>query len=200
MANLADEKRWQEEPVDESFLKQPRAWLAKNMSDKMPWLLAHADDGVIWGKRQSDGSLKLSSDVFNDEKKYPSVAVPLSAKTLQQARIFGPAGEILIWRTDNGFAARRIDESSTPAQNTLPDEWHLLWGEPDFRECRDGFCLFIEGQQGLRHALPVGQNPPPANQRAKLCVRHYVAHDNEGQAYIAMSRLVNLQFGHNLMR
>lgn len=191
MTNLTDDKRWQEEPVDESFLNDPRAWLALKTSDAMPWLLAHADDGVIWGKRQSDSSLKLSSDVFSDEKKYPSIAVPLSSKTLQQARIFGPAGEILIWRTEKGFAARRIFEGTTPLQDILPDEWHLLWGEPDFRECRDGFCLYVEGLQGLRHALPVEQNPPP-NQRARLCVRHYLDYDDEGQAYISLSRLVNL--------
>ncbi|MEK7729070.1 MAG: CRISPR-associated protein Csx19, partial [candidate division KSB1 bacterium] len=90
-------------------------------------------------------------------------------------------------------AARGSRAGAAPVQDTLPDEWHSLWGEPDFRECKDGFCLFVEGQQGLCHALPVEQNPPQANKRAKLCVRHYVAHDDEGQAYIAMSRLVNLQ-------
>lgn len=192
MANLTDDKRWQEELVDESFSIDSRTWLAQKMTDEMPWLLAHADDGVIWGKRQSDRSLKLSSDVFNDEKKYPSIAVSLSVKTLQQARIFGPAGEILIWRSEKGFAGRRIFEGSAPPQDTLPDEWHLLWGEPDLREYRDNFCLFVEGQQGLRHVLPIDQNPPQANQRARLCVRHYLAYDDEDQVYIEMSRLVNL--------
>lgn len=193
MEIVTKDQRWQEELVDENFSQDARAWLAQKMTDDMPLLLAHADDGVIWGKRQSDGSLKLSGDIFKDEKKYPSIAVPLSAQTLQQARIFGPAGEILLWRSGNGFAARRIVEGAAPLHDTLPDEWHILWGEPDFRECRGGFCLFVEGQQGLQHALPVDQNPPPANQRARLCVRHYLEYDEEGQAYIAMSRLVNLQ-------
>lgn len=193
MEKIIKDERWQEEPVDKDFLQDARAWLAGKMSAEMPLLLAHADDGVIWGKRQSDGSLKLSSDVFSDTKKYPSIAVPLSAQTLQQARIFGPAGEILIWRTEKGFAGRKIFEGSIQPQAALPDEEHILWGEPDFREYRDGFSLFVEGQQGLQHALPVEQNPLKAEQRAKFCVRHYVDYDDEGQAYIALSRLVDLQ-------
>lgn len=193
MEKLTKGQGWQEEPVDESFSNNPRTWLAQKMTNEMPLLLAHADDGVIWGKRQSDGSLKLSSDVFSDEKRYPSIAVPLSAKTLQQVRIFGPAGEILIWRTEQGFAGRRILEGEASPQEALPDEWHILWGKPDFREPQDGFCLFVEGQQGLQHALPVEQNPLAANQRAKLCVRHYVDEDNDSQAFVFMSRLVNLQ-------
>lgn len=194
MEKLTQGKGWQEEPVDESFSNNPRTWLAQKMTQDMPLLLAHADDGVIWGKRQSDGSLKLSSDVFSDKKIYPSIAVPLSAQTLQQARIFGPAGEILIWRTEQGFAGRRILEDNASTHEALPDEWHILWGEPDFRESRDGgFCLFVEGQQGLQHALPVEQNPLKAEQRARLCVRHYLDYDNEGQFFVFMSRLVNLQ-------
>ena len=193
MEKLTKIQDWQEEPVDASFSNDARAWLAQKMTDEMPLLLAHADDGVIWGRRRSDGSLKLSSEVFSDKKIYPSIAVPLCAKTLQQARIFGPAGEILIWRSENGFAARRIVDGAAPLSDTLPDEEHILWGEPDFRENGNGFCLFVEGQQGLQHALPVEQNPLKAEQRVKLCVRHYVDYDNEGQAFVFMSRLVNLQ-------
>ena len=53
-----------------------------------------------------------------------------------------------------------------------------------------GFALLREGARGLRHAPPV---IPQAGQRPKLVVKHYVDYDTEGQAYIALSRLVRLE-------
>ena len=176
-----------------AFSADPRAWLAEYMSEEMPWLLAHADDGVIWGKRQADGELVLSSDVFDDPVEYPSIAVPLRAITLQQARVFGPAGELLIWRTDESFAGRLISDGQIGLEE-LPDERHLLWhqGNPVKIDQQAGFALLREGQQGQRHAPPV---IPQGKRRPALRVRHYVDYDKEGQAYIALSRLVNLEVG-----
>lgn len=174
--------------VDDAFLTDPRKWLAAFARAEMPWLLAHADDGVIWGRWESKGMLKLSSDVFADPNQYPAIAVKLSAQTLQQARVFGPAGELLAWRSENGFAARLIEDGSQLPLDALHDEKHLLWG-PGTGEIREGFALLQEGQQGLQHAPP---KSPPANGRLALIVRHYVDYDDQGQAYISLSRLVDL--------
>ncbi|MBU2611007.1 MAG: TIGR03984 family CRISPR-associated protein [Chloroflexi bacterium] len=175
--------------VDKTFATDPRAWLAGRMSAEMPWLLAHADDGVIWGQRQEDGTLKLSSDAYNDPQEYPALAVPLRLETLQQARLFGPAGELLLWRVEGGFAARLIADGSQQLENALPDETHLLWGDR-VDGSRDGFAILVEGQRGFVHAPPIEGLPP--NERAALTVRHYVEYDDQDQAYVTMSRLVDL--------
>ena len=175
----------------EEFSQDPRAWLVKRMNADMPWLLAHADDGVIWGKRQADGTLLLSSDVFSDPEAYPSVAVLLRAITLQQARIFGPAGELLIWRTDEDLAGRMVKDEHMLLK-AMPDEQHLLWhqGNPVKIDQTAGFAMLQEGQRGQRHAPPV---IPQGKRRPALTVRDYVDYDDEGQAYIALSRLVGLE-------
>ena len=176
--------------ADETAL---RAWLAGQMNEQRPWLLAHADDGVIWGKRQPDGKLLLSSDVFDDPARYPSVAVKLRIETLQEARIFGPGGEVRLWRTDEGFAARLLTDDGIGLE-ALPDESHLLWhqGRPVEVRPEAGFALLREGARGQRHAPPL---IPQGRQRPRLVVKHYVDYDSEGQAYIALSRLVNLEGG-----
>jgi CRISPR-associated protein (TIGR03984 family) len=170
-------------PVDETFQTDPGAWLARQMSAEMPYLLAHADDGAIWGRREADGSLKLSGELFQEVK------VGLRAETLLQARVFGPGGEVLVWRTDAGFAARSIQDGQTSAFDALPDERHLLWRLGRV-ETRQGFTLMEEGEQGQRHAPPV---VPRGDRRPALVVRHYVRYDDEGQAYVATSRLVDLE-------
>ena len=176
-------------PVDAAFADDPRAWLAAWMKEGMPWLLAHADDGVIWGRREPDGTLLLSSDVFKDGDKYPAIAVPLRAKTLQQARIFGPEGELLVWRTGSTFTWRQIRDSEHPELEGLPDQPCLLWGLGGPEDVQQGFALLKEGAQGMRHAPPKW---PPAKGRLALWVRHYVEYDDQGQAYVACSRLVDL--------
>ena len=167
-----------------------RAWLTGRMNAQMPWLLIHADDGVIWGKRGADGKLTLSSDLFADSTKYPSVAVELRAETLQVARIFGPEGELRLWRMAKGFEARLLTDGV--GLEALPEERHLLWhqGCPIAVSEESGFALLQEGAQGQRHAPPV---IPQGRQRPKLVVRHYVDYDKEGQAYIALSRLVGVE-------
>jgi CRISPR-associated protein (TIGR03984 family) len=158
----------------------------------MSWLLIHADDGVIWGQAQ-DFSLRLSSDVFADADTYPTLAVELRAITLQQARLFGPEGELLVWREGNGFAARVIRDDD---KTDHIEEHYLLWhrGRPVERRTEEGFALLQEGQRGQRHSPPL---IPTGRERPRLRVRHYIKYDNEGQAYVALSRLVDLVEGEN---
>lgn len=175
------------EPVDiaDAFRSGVRGWLAARMIEGMDWLLVHADDGVIWGRREPDGTLLLSSDVFDDRSQYPAIAVELRVETLQQARIFGPAGELLVWREGAGFRGRSIMDGER-SENAWHEQ-HILWGAASKQ--MTGFTLLEEGQQGPQHAVPLAV---PARRRTALTVRHYVEPDDRGQAAIIFSRLVNL--------
>jgi CRISPR-associated protein (TIGR03984 family) len=145
-------------------------------------LLLHADDGVIWGRLVGD-SLTTSSDA------YEVVATPLRRKTVQQLRLFGAQGELLLWRTNNGMAGRVVttDADTAVGQGNYYDENHLLWGEKTAESVK-GFTLLREGARELLHA------PPGTGQKAKLKVRHYIQCDATGQAYVALSRVVALEW------
>lgn len=176
-------------PVEDlgDFERDARQWLSAHMSADMPWLLVHADDGVIWGRREPNGSLLLSSDVFDLKTRYPAIAVELRGMTVQQCRIFGKGGEILIWREGSQFRGRIVQEDDTRNLD-MWDEQHLLWGTRVVEE-RERFSLLEEGQQGPQHAVPI---VVPRGRRAALVVRHYVGHDKNGQAVVVLSRLVDL--------
>lgn len=165
--------------VPSEFEQDPGAWLAGQARGKMPYLLAHADDGVIWG-RIKDGSLELAG------ARFPEVKVELHASTLQDARLFGADGELYIWRTENGFAARLI---ANDAEADCIEDHQWLWGTPDGKPV-EGFTLLHEGKQGLLHAPPI---PVLSGQGVQLTLRHYVEYDDQGQAYIAGSRLTGLE-------
>ena len=69
-------------------------WLEKQAKDyHFNYLLAHAEDGVIWGKFEND-KLKTADIVF------PEDCPKLRLLTLQQCRIFGESGEILLWKVE----------------------------------------------------------------------------------------------------
>lgn len=174
--------------ITEKFFSSLRGWLAAKTTPDMKWLLVHADDGVIWGRREPDGSLLLSSDVFDLKSRYPTIAVELRTETLQQARVFGETGEILVWREGAGFKARKIVDGSKTPENTFEVN-HLLWGQGQPALPRQDFTLLVEGQQGPCHAVPRIIN---GNRRPALKVRHYIDYDDYGQAFVCLSRLVDL--------
>lgn len=168
------------------FAADPAAWVTARMNPGMPWLLVHVDDGVIWGRWQADGGLLLSSDLFADPKRHPATGAKLQGMTVQQLRIFGPEGEILLWRDDDDFQGRRVADGSSMPEDCW-EEQHILWGTR--QEEQQGFTLLEEGDQGQIHAVPLSVAD---NQRAALTVRHYLAADEDGQASVVMSRLTNL--------
>jgi len=166
-------------------------WLPTQALDlELTTLLAHADDGVIWGRVQS-GKLTTSHEVFD------TVSPPLRAETLQQARLFGPRAELLLWRAGAGWGLRVIKDESGE-EGEYYDEAQLLWGNL-WEQSRDGFTLVSEGRQGLRHAPPVdlasgdfdGEHHP-----LRLQVRHYLTTDpGTGLLRVTLSRLI--QVAHN---
>lgn len=163
-------------------------------------LLAHADDGVIWGKEEND-TLVTSHTIV------PEFSPKLRAETLQQCRLFNVEGELLIWRDETGFRARLIQDKEVPKQEgevEAFDEEQMLWGTYRDAICsRDGFTVVYEGQ-GLHHAVPLSPNilteecfgkereEHKRKRPLRLTVRHYVEYDKNGFARITLSRLVKL--------
>ena len=171
--------------VDEGFSQAPDVWLTTQAQRHgLRYLLAHADDGVIWGRIDSDG-LHTSHGIAAQSPQ-------LRAVTLQQCRLFGPSGEIFVWRDQTGWRARlATDNTDSPADRF--DEDQLLWGT-DVERSEDGFTLLRDGAQGMRHAVPISVTNQQLEQRQlRLRVRHYITYSEEdGEACVTLSRLVNL--------
>ena len=166
------------------------------------WFLAHAFDGIIWGYVNSVGKLQLSTDT------QPSTSPPLALLTLMEARLFGANAEIHLWRNqdlvaEQPFNARCIRDvlgnAETEADGDAFDEYQHLWGT-EAEGWYNGFTLLADGQEGLRHAVPIEVPASVFDEKrasyrpVTLCVRHYLDYRGEtGEAYIKSSRLVLVQ-------
>jgi CRISPR-associated protein (TIGR03984 family) len=170
-------------PVDDVFAGAPAQWLTGQAQKyDLHYLLAHADDGVIWGRFDADG-LHTSHGIAPQSP-------PLREVTLQQCRLFGLMGEMLVWRDSSGWRARLITDGADA--NEWYDEDQVLWGTTvDPRQ--DGFSLVSEGAQGMRHAVPTAVTEKDlADRQLRLRVRHYITYNEDGEATVIVSRLVQL--------
>lgn len=174
----------------------PVAWLIAQAGDGGFYLLAHADDGVIWG-RVTDGSLITSHDaaVLHDTTQgtnYTEISPPLREVTLQSARLFNNDCEILLWRDDSSWRARAIYTANGDQATFYEaiDELQLLWGN-QAEAISDTFMLLSDSGQGLRHIAPVAITADALPLR--LRVRHLISEDETGFARITASRLVTLE-------
>ena len=183
---------------------EPVAWLKGKATDGMV-LLAHADDGVIWG-RVRNGEFDTPQIDRPDFKQ-----VTLRPITLQMARLFDETTEIFLWRVDEGsWRARQVTdamggEGNDPRFRQRFDEYQVLWGTGiiDF----DGeFSLANDGEEEFHHAPPVGidigsfapeheiQIRRRGKRNLRLKVRHYLESDGEtGWLRVAQSRLVGVE-------
>jgi CRISPR-associated protein (TIGR03984 family) len=171
-------------------------WLAAQArAHGLRWLLAHTRGGPSWGELRADG-LHLSSDAAA----FPRAGLELSSDTLRRCRLFGPAGELLVWRGPDvgagspsraeGLRARLLRDDDTGDDIMYLSEPYLLsgWGDT----ARDGFVELVEGEQGTVHTPPLPAAVPEGS-RAAILVRHYLATDDEtGQVSIETSRMVEL--------
>jgi CRISPR-associated protein (TIGR03984 family) len=164
-----------------------KAWLEAQISGAdMPfYLLAHADDGVIWSKTDDSGKLVTAPQT--------DFSPPLRAETLHDARLFSTVGEVFLWRDGDGnFRARAIIDGGVDAQDSeYYDEEQILWGtraEP----IEQGFTLLREGAQGLCHVVPIQGTSSYKEHSLRLTVRHYLETDDKGLVRVKYSRLVNL--------
>lgn len=183
----------------DDFEANPRGWLNKKAGELgAEYFWGYAENGALWGRfvekepklagdAEPPKQLKLVGDAFTEFQ------IALSAKTLQQARMFGAKAELFLWREGNAWRARVIQD--LPGDQDVIPRKYWLWGTPHMKdgtiEASDGFTLFVEGAQGMRHAPP--RDDFKANQRACVKVKHYVDYDEEGQAYVALSRLVSVE-------
>lgn len=163
------------------------AWICEGASPidvKGQWLLAHCDEGVVWGRRDGD-RWTLSGSAF------PRASPPLLQHGVQQLRVFGEEGELLVWRHDGALRARWLTDGSHVAPTALrpDDEDRLLLGQS--RESLGGFTL-LEDEAGARQVVPLAQ--VAKGRRPTLRVRHYFERDGEsGAVRVAASRLVALR-------
>jgi len=181
---------WESVKMD-GFVDEPLKWLSWQMqAHELKYLLAHTDDGVIWGRL--DGTeLITSHDVA------PKHSPPLLAETLLTVRIFSRAGELLIWRDESGEWTGRLiveDRPGATAEWTKAfQEKQVLLGTYAQHLDRD-FALMSEGSQGLFHAVPLDLTGPIDEQcrPLRLVVRHYLKEDDNGFVRVNTSRLFNL--------
>lgn len=161
-----------------------KAWLCEQGEKHLlSYLLAHAEDGVIWG-RFDQGNLITAEHCFHQ---FPS----LRLKTLQRCHIFGRSGEVLLWRSHKNWKARFI---GNPDCDCIPEE-QVLWGTQKVEE-KNGFTLVADGSEGLHHAVPLTNISFSDKEKRplRLVVHHYVEYDEAtGLAHISMSRLVDLK-------
>ena len=67
-----------------------------------------------------------------------------------------------------------------------------MWGDT-VEESQDGFTRVHEGSQGMRHAVPITVTADQLRQHLlRLRVRHYITENEDGEASITLSRLVQL--------
>ncbi len=163
-------------------------WLKEQASKyKLKFLLAHAEDGVIWGKFQ-DGNLITADSMFSEFAR-------LRKLTLQQCRIFGESSEMMIWQTDDGFKARVVEDEHLNKKEYIY-EYQILWGTHGDKREQEGFTLLWDGKQGLKHAVPFTdielEKDGKLKNPVRLQVNHYIDYDRAGVARIYLSRLVNL--------
>lgn len=179
------------EPIkDAQFISNLGEWLKLQAQKyQLQYLLAHADDGVIWGKFDRENSQLITS---GDDRVFPQLA-KLRLCTLQQCRIFGKNAEVMLWKVGDNFKARLIKDDNNP--ECLPDENQILWGTQVDEEI-NGFTLVSDGSQGLRHAVPlfnITDKFKDGKRPLRLTVRHYIDYDEDtGVARIFLSRLVDL--------
>lgn len=175
----------------DGFANEPTKWLFQQMhAHKLEYLLAHADDGVIWG-RLNDEELIISHDVA------PEHSPPLRAETLQTVRLFAVTGELLVWRDEVGaWVGRFITEmisGATAEWSEAYEEKQVLLGTYA-KPLERGFSLLSEGSQGLFHVVPIHLSGQIDEERRPLhlVVRHYLKADNYGFVRVDASRLLGL--------
>jgi CRISPR-associated protein (TIGR03984 family) len=170
---------------------------------QLKYLLAHGEDGVIWGHFNDNYQLLTADTIF--DKDIFNIDLPkLRLLTLQQCRVFGDLGEVLLWKIDKNWQARIIQENSSIEHIS---EEQILWGTQKEKGKngedgeKDGFTLLSNGSQGLKHAVPLAgfSNYFNPNQKklyrpVRMLVKHYIKYDDEtGLARIFISRLVSLK-------
>jgi CRISPR-associated protein (TIGR03984 family) len=131
-------------------------------------LLGTADDGVLWG-RLHEGRLVMSRDATD-------IGALLRRETVQALRLFGPEGELRLWRRGGGLHLAWGQQG--PGEGAALDEEHPLLGARAKREevetqgAHGVTFSILRGTAGEVHAPPVFWRG--GRQQPQLKVRHYL--------------------------
>jgi CRISPR-associated protein (TIGR03984 family) len=179
-------------------------WITEQMQKEDRFLLAHADDGVIWGKSK-DGEFQTGRKAAQHSAWSANISPELDGITLQQAFLFNAKNEIRLFRDELGnWQARQISsiEQDGKLSDDMIEESQILWGNDyhkDFPIQLDGFThVRDKTQEGLDQILPIEINKDEIQARkcARLKLHHFVVCDEEtGEARIGLSRLVEVYVG-----
>lgn len=168
----------------EKITNPEAAWKEKVESNLFQYLLAHADDGVVWGKVEN-GELALSSEA------YPDVSPKLRVETLRELRLFGKKAEWFLWRVEDGWRARLVADGQGEELYAFKESY-ILWGTDAVGKAQKPFTLVTEADTGIRHAPPLAFK---GRHSLRLVMHHYLGYDEHNAAYIKLSRLVDLENG-----
>lgn len=156
------------------------------------WLLAHCDDGVVWGRRdQGEASWLLSSAVA------PALSPRIRRESLQQLRLFGEHAEVLLWRTEGGLRGRRLSDSAHqgPDPTQPATRQRVLVGNRRIEAFSEGFTR-VRDVDGREQVVPVKCEEDDFDEGyrpLRLELRHYFESDPEtGATRAAASRLVRI--------
>jgi len=153
------------------------------------WLLAYADDGVIWGKVVGK-ELITAADVFN--LNYPGAFPVLNMEKLQKASLFGEKAEIRVFRKNDSWIALRIEDNPAAEESDSYDRSYILWGNK-VKVRKDGWAWVEDGQLGIHQALPLEIDEGISYRIARIDVRYYITYEKDhGQASVAVKRLCKL--------
>ena len=163
------------------FEKDPVNWLQQQWNNADGWLLAFSNDGIMWGKC-TNGEI-----VFADET--GNATTNIAADKLQQISLFGESEEIRLWKDRETWCACKLSDA-TPSKEESFDEKYILWGDK-YEQNHEGFVSVTDGQQGLKHIPPIENVPTSGERSLYLKIRNYIGYDENLEAYIKASRLVN---------
>ena len=166
------------------------------------YLLAHCDDGIIWGYFDEDKQLHVSSGLFGDRSPH----LLSDGNNLKQLRLFGSKREILIWKTSNELIGRTITDNDKYLKYLEPrPEKRIVLGNrlakvPDNVKNPDNGFSLLSNPARRYHIAPIlcsesdfmdEENRPTWPLRLEL--KHYFEQDKEtGTIRIFLSRLVRL--------
>jgi CRISPR-associated protein (TIGR03984 family) len=141
------------------------------------YLLAFADDGVVWGKFENE-TLKYST--------------PLNFITLQTLHLFGDKGELRIWRVEDILKGSLLIDAPEKDGEAY-DISYMLWGT-QVDESGKTFSIVSDGRQGLRHAvpLPLKVSDTLHGRPLRITVRNFLSEDETGQVFVDCSRLLGV--------
>lgn len=167
------------------FDDDPARWFADQPRvGDTAWLLAYADDGVIWGEL-TGCKLVLAQDIFEHFPK-------LESQTLQHAHLFGSLGEVRVFRQPGGLKALRLEDVADPQADAFTRSY-ILWGD-SVKKTEQGWSWMEDGQLGIHQALPLVRPVGKQGRAFRLEVRYYLHYEaGHGQASVAASRLLALK-------